>query len=117
MEFKTYADAVVFMDGYIAERGWNRDAVYEWLVVDEDYEDGCVFTDKQLVSELDASWKLEMRTRVIDRYLDGPHLHVGDAKRRAIARHLALNWEGINVNLNLALSLSVTEITSLPVRK
>jgi hypothetical protein len=115
-EFKTYADAVVFMDGYIAERGWDRNAVYSWLVVDEDYEDGCVFTDKQLVSELDASWKLEMRTRVIDRYLDGPHRQLVASERRAIARHLALNWEGIDVNLNFALSLSVTEITSLPVR-
>jgi len=116
MELKTYADAVVFMDSYIAERGWDRDAIYTWLAVEEDYDDGDVFTDEDLVREVEGWWRTEMRARVIERYLSGKHIvQLDDAQRRGVSRHLALNWEGIDVNLNLALSLSVNEITSLPV--
>lgn len=116
-KFKTYDAAREFMDRYIAERGYDREAVYSWLVVDEDYEDGCQFTEQQLIREIDASWKLEMRSRVISKYMDGPHVtQVNDAQRRGIARHLALNWEGIEVNLKTALSLSLPDIHSIPVR-
>jgi hypothetical protein len=92
VRIKTYAGAKDVIEGYIRQRNMD-DTVWTWLVVDEDYEDGCIFTRAQLMREVESAWKLELSARKMHSVIEfvGRRHGLSDYAIRDITRTVALN--------------------------
>jgi len=80
-------------DAHIVAEGMDQDAVWSWLVLDEDYEDGCTFTEEEIRKEVDAAWTIELRARKLRPTIEfvGRRHGLTEAAITDIARNVALN--------------------------
>jgi len=105
-EIDNFKEAQTYVNWYIAKRGWDQYAIWSWLVIEEDYADGCTFTEEQLIEEVDAWWKRELVRREIFEAMEDVAEIVGmnDDQVEAIARNIALNHELIRTRTIQAIS-------------
>jgi hypothetical protein len=85
--------ARVVVDEYAKVRGMDVDALWSWLVIDEDFEDGCTFTKAQVRKECEWAWRNELRFRAILPIIriTAGFVKMTDDQTYAIARNVALN--------------------------
>jgi hypothetical protein len=85
--------ARVVVDEYARTRGMDVDALWTWLVIDEDYEDGCTFTRAQVRREVEWAWRNELRLRAILPIIriTGERIGLNHGQIVDVARNVALN--------------------------